>query len=101
MRCSSSSSIEIRLSVPQRRLIAHRRSRYDGHARAPIAKRTPMALPPTELNGRRILVTGPTGQVALPVVAAYAKIAEVFALARFHRDEDAARIRALGAVPIK
>jgi uncharacterized protein YbjT (DUF2867 family) len=54
-----------------------------------------------DLAGTRLLVTGPTGQVAGPVVAAYAKTAEVFALARFHRDEDAARIRALGAVPIQ
>jgi nucleoside-diphosphate-sugar epimerase len=60
-----------------------------------------MALDPIDLAGTRILVTGPTGQVALPVVAAYAQTAEVFALARFHRDEDAARIRDLGAVPIK
>ena len=60
-----------------------------------------MALPPVDLTGRRLLITGPTGQVALPVVAAYAKTAEVFALARFHRDEDAARIRDLGATPIK
>src|SRR5690349_21009494 len=59
-----------------------------------------MALAPIDLSGTRILVTGPTGQVALPVVAAYARTAEVLALARFHRDEDAARMRALGAVPI-
>jgi UDP-glucuronate 4-epimerase len=60
-----------------------------------------MTASPIELAGRRLLVTGPTGQVAFPVVAAYAQTAEVFALARFHRDEDAARIRALGAVPIQ
>ncbi|MEO6026599.1 MAG: NAD(P)-dependent oxidoreductase [Candidatus Binatia bacterium] len=60
-----------------------------------------MALAPIDLSGKRLLITGPTGQVALPVVAAYAQTAEVFALARFHRDEDAARIRDLGAVPIK
>lgn len=60
-----------------------------------------MALAPIDLTGRRIVITGPTGQVALPVVAAYAKRAEVFALARFHRDEDVARIRDLGAVPIQ
>ena len=59
-----------------------------------------MAVAPIDLTGTRILVTGPTGQVALPVVEAYAKIAEVFALARFHREEDAARIRELGARPI-
>ena len=53
-----------------------------------------------DLTGSRILVTGPTGQVAFPVVAAYARKAEVLALARFQREEDLARIRALGAVPI-
>ena len=56
---------------------------------------------PIDLAGKRLLITGPTGQVALPVVAAYAKTAEVFALARFKREEDAAQIRGLGAVPIK
>jgi len=60
-----------------------------------------MALAPIDLTGKRLLITGPTGQVALPVVAAYAKIAEVFALARFLRDETAAEMRDLGAVPIK
>lgn len=59
-----------------------------------------MALPPIDLTGTRILITGSTGQVALPVVAAYAEHAEVFALARFHRDADAARMRDLGAVPL-
>ena len=60
-----------------------------------------MALAPIDLTGTRILITGPTGQVAFPVVAAYARTAEVFALARFQRDEDAARIRELGAVPVQ
>ncbi|MCC6848577.1 MAG: NAD(P)-dependent oxidoreductase [Deltaproteobacteria bacterium] len=60
-----------------------------------------MALAPIDLTDRRVLITGATGQVALPVVAAYAKAAEVFALARFRRDEDVARIRDLGAVPIR
>lgn len=59
-----------------------------------------MALTPIDLTGKRLLITGPTGQVARPVVAAYAKRAEVFALARFRREEDAAAMRALGAVPI-
>src|SRR5512139_1633882 len=59
-----------------------------------------MALAPVELAGKRLLITGPTGQVALPAVAAYAKTAEVFALARFQREDDVARIRGLGAVPI-
>ena len=35
------------------------------------------------------------------MVAAYAKSAEVFALARFMRDEAVAEIRGLGAVPIR
>ncbi|MCC6766720.1 MAG: NAD(P)-dependent oxidoreductase [Deltaproteobacteria bacterium] len=56
---------------------------------------------PLDLADRRILITGPTGQVALPVVAAYAQRAEVFALARFQRAEDVARVRDLGAVPIQ
>ena len=56
---------------------------------------------PIDLAGKRLLITGPTGQVALPVVAAYAKSAEVFALARFMREEDVAHVRGLGAVPIK
>ena len=60
-----------------------------------------MALAPIDLTGKRLLITGPTGQVALPVVAAYAKSAEVFALARFMRDEAVAQVRGLGAVPIK
>jgi nucleoside-diphosphate-sugar epimerase len=59
-----------------------------------------MALTPIDLTGTRILITGPTGQVAQPVVAAYAQRAEVFALARFRREEDVARMRDLGAVPI-
>lgn len=55
---------------------------------------------PIDLTGKRLLITGPTGQVAFPVVAAYAQTAEVFALARFHREEDAARVRDVGAIPI-
>lgn len=53
-----------------------------------------------DFSGHRILVTGPTGQVALPVVEALAKNNEVFALARFSKDEDRERIQALGATVI-
>lgn len=42
-----------------------------------------MPFEPVDLTGRRILITGPTGQVAQPVVEAWASKAEVFALARF------------------
>ena len=56
-----------------------------------------MALDPVDLVGRKILITGPSGQVAEPVVAALAKVAEVTGLARFSKPEDRARIEALGA----
>src|SRR5262245_50241832 len=49
------------------------------------------------LKGKRILITGPTGQVARPLVAALAPHNEVFALARFSKAEDRAAIEALGA----
>ncbi len=42
----------------------------------------------TELEGKRILVTGPTGQVARPLVEALAQHNEVFGLARFSKAED-------------
>ena len=50
-----------------------------------------------ELKGKRILVTGPMGQVAKPLVAALAPHNEVFGLARFGKAEDRAAIEALGA----
>ena len=56
-----------------------------------------MALDPVDLSGRKILITGPSGQVAEPVVAALAPESEVVALARFSKDEDRERIEGLGA----
>ncbi len=56
-----------------------------------------MAVTPVKLEGSRILVTGPTGQVALPVVERLAASADVFALARFRREEDRQRIAGMGA----
>ena len=56
-----------------------------------------MTIPPVALTGRRILITGPTGQVARPLVAALSRENEVTALARFQRAEDRASIEALGA----
>jgi UDP-glucuronate 4-epimerase len=50
-----------------------------------------------ELEGKKILVTGPTSQVALPVVRALAPNADVWGLARFSKAEDRARIEELGA----
>src|SRR5210317_627593 len=59
-----------------------------------------MAVKPVELAGTKILVTGPTGQVGLPVVEHYAKIADVHALARFSKQDDIDRIEAMGATVI-
>lgn len=53
-----------------------------------------------EISGCRILVAGPTGQVARPVVARLAKNNEVFAIARYSKPEDEASIRAMGATTI-
>jgi UDP-glucuronate 4-epimerase len=60
-----------------------------------------MAVNPVTIAGSKILITGPTGQVAEPVVAAYAKIADVTALARFGKEEDYQRIDALGATCLR
>ena len=59
-----------------------------------------MPVTPIDLRGSKILITGPTGQVALPVVEHFAKIADVYALARFKKPEDRARVEALGATPL-
>jgi len=56
-----------------------------------------MPLDPVDLNGKKILITGPSGQVAEPVVAALAGTSDVYALARFGKAEDRDRIAALGA----
>ena len=52
---------------------------------------------PLLLTGRKILITGPTSQVARPVVAHLAQNNEVIGLARFSRAEDRSGIEALGA----
>lgn len=56
-----------------------------------------MPVKPVDLTGTKILITGPTGQVALPVVAHLAKTADVYALARFGKQADRDKIEALGA----
>jgi UDP-glucuronate 4-epimerase len=56
-----------------------------------------MAVTPVNLTNAKILITGPTGQVALPVVAHFAKIADVYALARFRKAEERQQIESLGA----
>lgn len=54
-------------------------------------------LEPVDLAGSRILVTGATGQVAEPVIAALAGAADVTAVARFAHAEDLERISGFGA----
>ena len=53
-------------------------------------------LEPAVIDGTRVLITGPTGQVADPVLAAWAPRCDLHALARFSNDEDRRRIEALG-----
>jgi UDP-glucuronate 4-epimerase len=53
-----------------------------------------------ELSGRRILITGPTSQVGLPVAQALARDNEVFGLARLRKEADRERLRALGITPL-
>jgi len=48
------------------------------------------------LENHRILITGPTSQVAFPIARELARRNEVFGLARFRRPEDLARIEAIG-----
>jgi UDP-glucuronate 4-epimerase len=60
-----------------------------------------MPVTPVDLSGSKILITGPTGQVALPVVEHLAKIADVYALARFRKEEDRSAIEALGATTLQ
>jgi len=56
-----------------------------------------MPVTPVDLSGKKVLITGPTGQVALPVVEHFARIADVHALARFRKEEDRDLIESLGA----
>ncbi len=56
-----------------------------------------MVYAPVSLDGRKILITGPTGQVAMPVIEAYAEIADVYAIARFRKAEQRKAIEGLGA----
>lgn len=59
-----------------------------------------MPVKPIDPSGSKLLITGPTGQVALPVVEHFARSADVYALARFNKQEDRDRISDLGATVI-
>lgn len=60
-----------------------------------------MPVQPVDLSGKKVLITGPTGQVAEPLVQALAPQAKVWALARFSKDEDRQRIESLGAKTVR
>jgi UDP-glucuronate 4-epimerase len=60
-----------------------------------------MPVTPVDLANTKLLITGPTGQVALPVVEHFAKIADVYALARFRKEEDRQQIESLGATVLQ
>ena len=60
-----------------------------------------MTVNPVDLSGKKILVTGPTGQVALPVVEQISAIADVYALARFRQPEQREQIERLGATALQ
>jgi UDP-glucuronate 4-epimerase len=53
------------------------------------------------LRNEKILITGPTSQVAFPLARELAKQNQVFGLARLSRDEDVARLRAIGVEPLR
>jgi len=55
---------------------------------------------PVKLDDKKILVTGPTSQVARPVVAHLAQSNQVFGLARFRKSEDRESIEAMGATTL-
>lgn len=59
-----------------------------------------MSAEPVSLEGRKILVTGPTSQVARAVVAQLAPHNEVIGLARFSKSEDRSAVEAMGAATV-
>ena len=57
------------------------------------------SLPPMEaLRDRKILITGPAGQIAFPLAAHLAADNEVWGIARFGDDDDRQRVEALGVI---
>ncbi len=59
-----------------------------------------MTINPVKLIGKRVLITGATGFVAQPIVEQLAKDNEVFAGARYKKQEDKDKIQSLGATPV-
>jgi nucleoside-diphosphate-sugar epimerase len=60
-----------------------------------------VATTPLLLEGRKILITGPTGQVALPLARDLARKNEVHGIARFQRSGDRERMEAVGVHPLR
>ncbi len=60
----------------------------------------PNAAAPAPLSGEKILVTGPTSQVAFPLVRELAKANEVHGLARLSKAKDRDRLEAVGIRPL-
>jgi UDP-glucuronate 4-epimerase len=53
------------------------------------------------LRNEKILLTGPTSQVAFPLARQLARDNEVYGLARLSRDEDVERLRSIGVKPLR
>jgi nucleoside-diphosphate-sugar epimerase len=53
------------------------------------------------LRNEKILITGPTSQVAFPLARELAKQNQVFGLARLSREEDVARLREIAVEPLR
>lgn len=56
---------------------------------------------PVNLSGAKVLLTGPTGQVAEPIVDAYAPMCDLHALARFSKEDDEASLKSKGVTTHK
>ncbi len=59
-----------------------------------------MAVEPVALAGKKVLITGATGQVAEPVLRALAEESDVYALARFKDEGVRAKVEALGVTAV-
>ncbi len=60
-----------------------------------------MALNPVDISGSRVLLAGPGGQVAAPIVEALAPICELTAVARFSDEAQRQRLQALGVHTVR
>ena len=60
-----------------------------------------MPVQPVDLTNKKILIAGPTGQVAQPLVTALAGHAEVWALARFSNDDDRRKLESEGVHTVR